>query len=216
MSNDFGKATALTADLAAEKEVDAFQARAGVVLSPATAGTLYHCMKRVYDWGRLSALSAPAPAEPHTDFSALKEDIKRRLAIAFDASSTGIWRDATNLMVKTIDENAAPRPARPDVGEAVAWMFWNEPDTQRHLSVLEPGNHWSTRIPLYAHQPPAASSAARVADLETALKLAAMRLRGVSVGNARNGLTAAAAMAALWAEDANTVARSPAAPEPKS
>jgi hypothetical protein len=34
--------------------------------------------------------------------------------------------------------------------EPVAYMFWNEPDTQRHFSVIPPGNYWSKVVPLTA------------------------------------------------------------------
>lgn len=45
---------------------------------------------------------------------------------------------------------------RPDaVPEPVAFMFWNEPDTQRHFSQIREtiGNHWTKIAPLYTRRP---------------------------------------------------------------
>jgi len=37
--------------------------------------------------------------------------------------------------------------------DAVGFMFWNEPDTQRHLTTMREsiGSHWRNIVPLYAH-----------------------------------------------------------------
>src|SRR5579872_632245 len=44
---------------------------------------------------------------------------------------------------------------------AAAWMFWNEPDTQRHFTLTPElvGSHWQHRTPLYSHPPAALGEA---------------------------------------------------------
>ncbi|MCX7319238.1 MAG: hypothetical protein NT113_06995 [Hyphomicrobiales bacterium] len=81
-----------------------------------------------------------------SEIAALREALREIIAIPVGyhaaAKMEGIARAALS--------RSASLPATST--EPVAFMFWNEPDTQRHLSLLREtiGSHWTQIVPLYA------------------------------------------------------------------
>lgn len=74
---------------------------------------------------------------------------------------------------------------RPDaVPEPVAFMFWNEPDTQRHFSQIREtiGNHWTKIAPLYTVPPAPVEAGVREAK-----RLINDRLEDLATANALYG-----------------------------
>lgn len=128
-------------------------------------------------WGAahkaLSAFAAPAPAEPRDD---AKEGWTGRECLKCngtgeDESDGG--RRACNGCGGTGEEyRSAPRPARPDAGEAVAWRWhWragDEPDVWAYSEAPVQSDEHRHAEPLYARLPAAPAETARVAELQKA------------------------------------------------